>query len=164
MIKSPEYPWSIKRLFSAQPTVGMVLDLSEENYRLLMRMAPDLTVMSGRAQSCLEQGMDLHLEILEQTPYTSLIHMTYYFSHSVGDYPDPDAELRVYHDSRQVDVVALRQSALPLEKWGRNPTVLQRWRINLFLSKWLQFCLESGHRFSLEKCVPDDCVALGEIP
>jgi uncharacterized protein len=164
MMRILDYPWRFKRLYSAQPTMGMVLDLSEENYRLLLRMAPDLNLMSGRAQSCLEEGMDLHLDVLEQTPYTTLIHITYYFSHSVGDYPDPDAMLRVYHDSRQIDVIDLRQSALPLQKWGPNPTRVQRWKINLFLSKWLQYCLKSGHRFTLDKRISDDCVALSEAP
>jgi uncharacterized protein YqiB (DUF1249 family) len=127
--------------------MGMVLDLSEENYVLLMRLAPTLAQMSGRYQSNLEHGMDLYLEAMEQTPYTSLVHLTYYFSHAVGDYPDPDATLRVYHDSRQIDVLDLRQSTLPLHRWGDNPTLEQRWRINLFLSKWLQYCIVQGHGF-----------------
>jgi len=127
--------------------VGALLDLSEENYRLLMRLAPELRQMQGEAISCLDQGMDLHLELLEQTPYTSLIHLTYFFPHADGHHPDPDANLRVYHDFRQVDIVDLRQSALPLKRWGDNPTLEQRWRLNLFLSKWLAFCVLQGHAF-----------------
>ncbi|EGW53107.1 hypothetical protein TevJSym_bm00100 [endosymbiont of Tevnia jerichonana (vent Tica)] len=127
--------------------MGALLDLSEENYRLLLRLAPELRLMQGRALSCLDHGMDLHLEVLEQTPYTSLLHLTYFFPHAGGHYPDPDANLRVYHDSKQVDIVDLRQSALPLKKWGDNPTLEQRWKLNLFLSKWLAFCVIQGHGF-----------------
>jgi uncharacterized protein YqiB (DUF1249 family) len=130
--------------------MGMVLDLSEESYALLMRLAPALAEMSGKYQSNLEHGMDLYLEAMEQTPYTSLVHLTYYFSHAVGDYPDPDATLRVYHDSRQIDVLDLRQSSLPLHRWGDNPTLEQRWRINLFLSKWLRYCVAQGHGFVIK--------------
>ncbi|MES9991668.1 MAG: DUF1249 domain-containing protein [Candidatus Thiodiazotropha sp.] len=150
------YPWSSNKLLSTRPRVGMVLDLSEENYALLMRMAPSLGDMSGRYQSNLEHGMDLHLEVLEQTPYTTLVHLTYYFSHAVGDYPDPDATLRIYHDSKQVDVLDLRQSSLPLHRWGDNPTLDQRWRINLFLSKWLNYCVAQGHRFTTTSRVFSD--------
>jgi uncharacterized protein YqiB (DUF1249 family) len=150
-MSSAGYPWNISKLLSARPSMGMVLDLSEENYALLMRLAPSLTEMSGSYESNLEQGMDLYLEVLEQTPYTTLIHLTYYFSHAVGDYPDPDATLRVYHDSRQIDVMDLRQSSLPLHRWGGNPTLEQRWRINLFLSKWLHYCVAQGHGFDLKK-------------
>jgi uncharacterized protein YqiB (DUF1249 family) len=127
--------------------MGNVLDLSEENYALLMRIAPDLQYLEGKHQSRQGDNMDLHLDVIEQTPYTTLAHMTYYFTHAVGDYPDPDAMLRVYHDSRQIDVIDLRQSTLPLRRWGGNPTLEQRWKINLFLSKWLRYCLEQGHSF-----------------
>ncbi|MCU7811602.1 MAG: DUF1249 domain-containing protein, partial [Candidatus Thiodiazotropha sp. (ex Notomyrtea botanica)] len=57
--------------------------------------------------------------------------------------------LRVYHDFQQVDVMDMRQSALPLQRWGGHPTLEQRWKINLFLSKWLNYCDTQGHRFSL---------------
>jgi uncharacterized protein YqiB (DUF1249 family) len=128
--------------------MGALLDLSEENYRLLMRLAPELPSLQGRLVSSLEQGMDLFLEIHEQTPYTSLIHLTYYFPHGEGHTPDPDAQLRVYHDSRQVDVLDLCQSALPLKRWGNNKTLEQRWKINLFLSKWLSYSVLQGHVFT----------------
>jgi len=129
--------------------MGMVLAQSEENYCLLTRLAPDLCLLEGKYISSLGQGLDLHLEVFEQTPYTSLIHLTYFFPHGVDHYPDPDATLRIYHDFRQVDVLDMRQSALPLERWGSHPTLEQRWKINLFLSKWLNYCISQGHRFLL---------------
>lgn len=148
-MRRTRYPWNLKYLRTGRPGVGMVLAQSEENYVYLNRLAPDLCLLEGKHLSRLGRGMDLHLDVLEQTPYTSLIHLTYYFTHPVGDYPDPDATLRVYHDVCQVDVLDLRQSALPLERWGAHPTLEQRWKINLFLSKWLSYCLSQGHRFSL---------------
>jgi uncharacterized protein YqiB (DUF1249 family) len=140
----------MKKLLSLRPTMGNVLDLSEENYTLLMRMAPDMKSLAGEYRSRQGDSMDLHLDVIEQTPYTTLVHLTYYFTHVIGDYPDPDAMLRVYHDSRQVDVVDLRQSSLPLHRWGENPTLEQRWKINLFLSKWLRYCVEQSHSFTME--------------
>lgn len=91
--------------------------------------------------------MDLHLEIQEQTPYTTLIHLTYFFPYQKERHPDPDALLRVYHDSRQVEVVNLKQHALPLNGGSKLPTLVQKWRVNLFLSKWLNYCAEQGHNF-----------------
>lgn len=161
-MRHASYPWSMKKLLSTRPTMGMVLDLSEENYALLIRLAPALTRMLGKYQSNLEQGMDLYLEALEQTPYTTLVHMTYYFSHAVGDYPDPDATLRVYHDSKQIDVIDLRESNLPLQRWGLHPTLEQRWRINLFLSKWLHYCVAQGHSFVTDNQMVMDGMSLAE--
>lgn len=162
-MRKPYYPWSLRYLDMCRPTMGVVLAQSDENYRFLMRLAPDLTLLEGRHLSSLGHGMDLYLEVHEQTPYTSLIHLTYYFPHPVGHYPDPDATLRVYHDFQQVDVVDMRQSALPLERWGSNPTLEQRWKINLFLSKWLNYCISQGHRFSMTIQAVNDDLAVQEV-
>lgn len=148
MMKSPDYPWSLKFLRMRRPGIDLVQRLSEENYHHLLRLAPDLALLEGKHVSSLGHGVDLHLDLQDQTPYTSLIHLTYYFPHGVGYYPDPDAMLRVYHDFHQVDVLDLRQSALPMQRWSDNPTLEQRWKINLFLSKWLNFCTLQGHHFS----------------
>ena len=58
-----------------------------------------------------------------------------YFSHQQGQVPDPDAVLRVYHDTAQVEVVDLRQSALPLVAGYHYPSLLNKWKVQLFLSK-----------------------------
>lgn len=149
-MRAPVYPWSLRSLLTGRPSMGALLDLSEDNYRLLMRLVPELPRLEGRLISSRIQGVDLYLEVQEQTPYTSLIRLTYYFPHEEEHAPDPDALLRVYHDSRQVDVLDLNQSALPLRRWGANPTLEQRWKINLFLSKWLAYCSLQGHHFGGE--------------
>ena len=123
------------------------MDLCDENYRQLIRIAPALRILNGNHVSRRQGCMDLHLEIQEQAPYTTLVHLTYFFSSRKEQQPDPDALLRVYHDSRQVEVVNLKQHALPLNSSGERPTLVQKWRINLFLSKWLHYCAEQGHRF-----------------
>jgi uncharacterized protein YqiB (DUF1249 family) len=129
------------------------MELCEENYRVLWRLVPDLHRRSGYFRSELPQGMDLHLEVLEQTPYTTLLHLTYYFCHDSGAVPDPDTTLRAYHDAGQVEVLDLCQTALPLVRGPRYPTLEQKWKANLFLSKWLAYCLSQGHRF--ERASPE---------
>ncbi len=91
--------------------------------------------------------MDLYLDVLEQTPYTTLIHLTYYFNHEQGQKPDPDARVRIYHDSGQAEVIELRQSSLPLNTGLEHPTLEQKWKANLFLSKWLSYSVLQGHGF-----------------
>jgi len=150
-VRAPCYPWELQALVSGRPTVGWLMDLCEENYHHLSRMAPALRTLKGRYVSSLDSTIDLHLEILEQTPYTTLIHLTYFFSHSENRLPDPDAQVRIYHDSRQAEVVDLAQRALPLNMGVERPTMEQKWRVNLFLSKWLSYCVQQGHRFLLSE-------------
>jgi len=140
--------------------VGCLMDLCDENYRHLMRLAPGVRRMRGRSASRVEKGMDLHMEVLEQTPYTTLVHLTYYFPHAEGELPDPDARLRIYHDSRQVEVLDLRQQACKLGGSGKPPGLEQKWKVNIFLAKWLAFCLQQGHYFAPQVPSPQRCRAL----
>ncbi|OQX31796.1 MAG: hypothetical protein B0D96_00440 [Candidatus Sedimenticola endophacoides] len=148
-MRMPWYPWSLRSLANSRPSVGWLMDLCDENHVLMCRLAPGLRDFTGSHRSRLGDGMDLHLEVLEQTPYTTLVHLTYYFTREgARSRPDPDARLRVYHDCAQVEVLALRQHALPLEPLFEHPALDQKWKANLFLSKWLAYCLQQGHRFT----------------
>ena len=130
-------------LGSAYPNLGALLDLCEENYHLLLRLTPGLAKHRGRFRVQMTGGVDLHLEILEQTPYTTLLHLT----HRFATHSDPDVTLRVYHDAAQVEVVDLRQSRLPPGKGPGLPNLQRHWKINLFLSKWLRYCIDRGRGF-----------------
>lgn len=148
-MRMPLHPRRRRALFPGKPNVGQLMELCEENYRHLMRLAPNLRQMSGCFSSSRKGSLDLYLEVLEQTPYTTLIHLTYLFSHTQGHRPDPDARVRIYHDSRQSEVLELRQRVLPLNVGMERPTLEQKWKVNLFLSKWLAFCVGQGHQFSI---------------
>lgn len=124
------------------------MDLCEENYRHALKLAPDLRNLSGRYLSRARDEVDLYLEVLEQSPYTTVIHLTYYFHQGEQWRADPDATLRIYHDSRQVEVLDLSQHILPLGRECSAVTLQQKWKLNLFLGKWLAYCLSQGHQFT----------------
>ena len=144
-MQKPNYPWNLNGALRFKPSVGQLMDLCEENYYLILKLAPDIHQMQGKYQSTQLPHIDLHLEILEQSPYTSLIHLTYFFDHSRN--ADPDTVLRVYHDSRQVEVIDLKQKYLPVIHSYDHPGLLMKWKANIFISKWLSYCLHQGHTF-----------------
>ena len=141
------YPWSLQALLNERPRLRWLMELYENNYRVLMRLSPLLRMAGGTQVAAISAGPDLHLDVLEQTRYTSLIRLTYYFSQHPEPLPDPDATLRVYHDAAQVEVLDLRQTALPLNRGSQLPTLDQKWRINKFLYDWLKYCASQGYRF-----------------
>lgn len=139
------------KLIAGHPDVGALMSLCEENFVLMRRLAPGLsTYAAGHNVSRRPGTVDLHLEIEEQARYTTLVHLTHRFtaSDTLETHADPDARLRVYHDARQVEVLELRQSILPLRTRYAHPALADKWRANLFLSKWLLFCLRQGHGFA----------------
>ncbi|MEJ2327451.1 MAG: DUF1249 domain-containing protein [Chromatiaceae bacterium] len=129
------------------------MSLCEENYRLLSRMIPELRRVQGELRSTRIGGPDLHLEIIEQSRYTTLLRLTYLFPYADGkvhrvEEADPDALLRVYHDAGQVEVIDLLETALPLRSDYRSPALDAKWKVNLFLSKWLAYCARQGYQFN----------------
>jgi len=145
------YPWLTPLFPAGRPSVGGLMSLCEENYGILGGMVRDLPYLRGE-HCCQRDGIDLHLEIIEQAPYTTLLRLTYFFPYDDGRIhripkADPDALLRAYHDARQVEVLDLRQTALPLHNHYRSPALEAKWKANLFLSKWLLYCFGQGHRF-----------------
>jgi uncharacterized protein YqiB (DUF1249 family) len=155
VIRACRAPWQTPLVISGRPTVGALMSLCEENYRLLSRMIPELRSMQGELRSARVDGPDLHLEVIDQSRYTSLLRLTYIFPyadgrlHRVGE-ADPDALLRVYHDAGQVEVVDLLETALPLRSDYRSPALEAKWKVNLFLSKWLNYCLRQGYQLNWE--------------
>lgn len=163
-MQARQYPWSTPLLRTGRPTVGNLMAMCEENYRAVMRLIPDLRQTQGELRSMLDGDLDLHLEILEQTPYTTLLRLTYFFPHNDGlvhrlKRPDPDALLRVYYDACQVEVVDLRQTALPVHYRYCLSALETKWKVNLFLSKWLAFCLLQGHAFAPRLETPSESAA-----
>jgi len=147
-MRVPWYPWNLRHPLDGKPTVGWLMDLCDENYCHLIKLAPGLRTLQGQHLSQVNNDMDLYLEILEQTRYTTLLHLTYYFNHVEDQLPDPDANLRIYYDARQVEVIKLQQSLLPLDREMHGKALSEKWKANLFLSKWLAYCIQQGHCFN----------------
>jgi len=141
---------AIHKCLDDSPSVGDLLALCEENYRHLHNLAPQLRRLRGEHCSSRPNHQDLHLTIVEQTPYTTLLRLTYQFVHSGGGVADPNALLRVYHDARQVEAEDLSQQSLPTRRLYQAPGLINKWRLNLFIAKWLTFCIGQGHLFVVD--------------
>jgi hypothetical protein len=143
---------ALHRVLAGPATVGALLDLCEENYQLLRALAPSLGALDGRHRARpAREGPELFLEILDQSRYTTTLRLTYYFDERAGRAADPDATLRVYHDARQVEVLDLRQRVLPTARAFAHPGLSRKWKANLFVSKWLWFCVVNGYRFATQR-------------
>jgi uncharacterized protein YqiB (DUF1249 family) len=148
---------ALRRILAAPASVGALLDLCEENFQLLRLIAPGVRAMRGSHHSRRPGQLDLHLDILEQAAFTTTLRLTYFFDEHHGRAPDPDATLRVYHDARQVEVLDLRQQALPVGRLFESPALARKLKASVFLSKWLWYCVRNGHQFAAGADVlPDD--------
>lgn len=141
-------------------TFAGLMALYESNYARLLALVPHLHtiavigsdhaagIAAGVAAGIVSQvdgALDLHLAVLERTPYTTIVLLTYHLGHEGQGVAEPNARLRVYHDARLVEVLSCRGAR---GSDARAPSALMaRWHANLFLEKWLNYCLRQGHRF-----------------
>jgi hypothetical protein len=140
-------------------TFVALMALYESNYVRLSWLAGGLVgnvaALSGRHRSVVANDCDLLLNVTERSPYTTTLNLTYHLPAPAEGEPAseyPDMSIRVYHDAHLVEA----------QEWaGSHPHGLlqalrrraereldQRWARNVMLNKWLEYCVERGHRFS----------------
>jgi len=127
-----------------------LMTLYESNYIRLRALVGDVRGLAGRAVSSVPGDLDLHLEVIEHSPYTSILRLTYLFADADATVAEPDLELRVYHDARLAEAsrcsTRVRHPGLAGLQDSLPNTLGQRWRRNMLLNKWLDYCAERGHR------------------
>jgi uncharacterized protein YqiB (DUF1249 family) len=134
-----------------------LMSLYESNYLRFLQLAGDPARLTGTLISRVEGDCDLRLEVLEHMPYTSMLTLTYALPVAGIDRFDrlPNLKLRAYHDARLLEADELRQPAIKEHngrRRGPHPgerELHQRWTRNMMLNKWLEYCAERGHRFTV---------------
>jgi len=132
------------------------MSLYESNFIRLSWLTGALRSLEGHHRSTVPGDCDLLLNVTDRSPYTSTLNLTYLLS---GDVPEsanavqyPDMRVRVYHDAHLVEALEWAtshgQPVLKALRTHAERELDQRWARNVMLNKWLEYCVERGHRFS----------------
>lgn len=138
---------------NAPKTFANLMDLYERNYIGVRRLSPELAAAGTTLISKVDNGLSLYLHIFERFRYTSEIALTYYFTRGQQPLAQPNLRIRVYHDARLAEVQSAQLRHDPpffLDEQLDQSHLVQRWRVNRFLYKWLNFCLYQGHQFQVD--------------
>jgi uncharacterized protein YqiB (DUF1249 family) len=127
-----------------------LMTLYESNYIKLQQLLVDLDRPADAFISTSPRDNDLYVEIVRREPYTTTLHLTYWFDDAAGSsVADPDIVVRIYHDARLVEAVssgdAHRHAKLRELARSSNDELDRRWRLNMLLNKWLDYLFEVGH-------------------
>ncbi|MDR2214909.1 MAG: DUF1249 domain-containing protein [Nevskiaceae bacterium] len=126
-----------------------LMQLYESNYlRLRHLCGGDPARLGDECLSVVADGCDLRLQVLERSAYTLTLQLTHLFDHERY----PDVRLRVYCDARLVQAQQCAQEPpagrdAPAQAIAADRELRQRWARNIMLNKWLEYCLDLGHRF-----------------
>ena len=126
------------------------MTLYETSYLRLRRLLGDPAQLAACSVSSAAADLPLHVEVLERAPYTTTLRMTYWFAAGGAPIADPDLVVRVYRDARLAEACSCaarpHHRALSAYALRASTEVERRWLMNVMLSKWLEYCLEAGHR------------------
>lgn len=130
------------------------MDMYEHNYMRLRCLCPQLASLQQRHLSQVDGAHGLQLTILEQTPHTSRIKLTYLMDGETR----PDLIIRICHDSRQAEVESrlcrIRGNKISAAE-NLEDALRGRWQMNRFLYKWLNYIHRQGHGFEQSIAVED---------
>ncbi|HEY3783962.1 MAG TPA: DUF1249 domain-containing protein [Steroidobacteraceae bacterium] len=139
--------------WSARPRSFVALmGLYESNYIRLGWLVSGLATFAGRHRSVVAGDCDLLLTLAERSAYTTTLNLTYVLAGAAGEEPLPDMRVRVYHDAHLAEAQEWagthNQPVLKALRSHAERELDQRWARNVMLNKWLEYCVERGHRFS----------------
>jgi uncharacterized protein len=135
-----------------------LMSLYESNYLRLVRLCGDPKHLRGKRVSQVAEGCDLRLVVLDNAAYTTTLSLTHVFGASRPEGAEaqplltyPDVRVRAYCDARLVQAQYWPEGQEPYN--GGKPRqaereLHQRWAYNTMLNKWLEYCLDLGHRLS----------------
>lgn len=140
-----------------------LMSLYESNYiRLRTLCDGDPARLTGARHSHVAGDCELVLEVAERAPYTTTLQLTYLLPAAAsaqapgnaagGVERFPDVRVRIYSDARLAEAQqwASQPSHPALRAFRRDAEreLDQRWALNMMLNKWLDYCMERGHRFA----------------
>jgi len=124
------------------------------NYQKLLRLIPDLLNYRDTATGLAEGSSTLHLEVLERSPYTLTILLSHSFKKNLEEFLEPAVTIRLYLDLRLAEVISDHARAAVAKVYkdpGLSLEIMNyKWRLNYFLQKWLDHCLNKNYRFRTE--------------
>ena len=135
-----------------------LMSLYESNYIRLRELCGSPARLRGEYRSHVVDDCDLLLSVTEQAPYTTTMSLTCLLAGPGTAHPQgqperfPDVAIRVYSDARLAEaqywVEQPRHPTLKALRRQAERELDQRWAVNMMLNKWLDYCMELGHRFA----------------
>ncbi len=131
-----------------------MLSLYEENYRLFLRLFPDLAERRAPGPLMLDPVPGARIELTGGGRYTSFLRLSHDLDQGGRRVPDLRLEIRLYHDARLAEVVSYQGHGRFLALYPMpNRQMYQaheKQQVNGFLHEWLRHCLARTARSRLE--------------
>ncbi|RDH83949.1 MAG: DUF1249 domain-containing protein [endosymbiont of Galathealinum brachiosum] len=125
-----------------------LMDMYEDNYIKIRKLIPGLQQIKESAISESQGHLNLHLNIVERSKFTTTLRLSYCFADNGETRLEPNLKIRIYQDAGLAEVMSgkLHHGRLVLDHLPAD-ALREKWQLNRFLSKWLKYCLRQKHVF-----------------
>lgn len=125
--------------------------LCESNYQKLLCLIPELSSIHNHATAEILRQPALFLTIIEKSKHTLTIELSHHFNNNQNHIIEPAVKIRVYLDANTAEVLK-DHARKDVSKVYRSPRqsieiMNYKWRLNYFLQKWLDHCLQTNYQF-----------------
>lgn len=124
--------------------------LCESNYRKLVLMLPDINLFEHVTLDSKDHSVSVSVNVLERTPYTTLIKICSRYIMCSGFSPKTLLEVRIYHDAKVAEVVTVQghQRIRPHYDYPNTDMYLpdEKRQTNRLLSDMLDFCSKNNYK------------------
>lgn len=138
---------------------AFLMSLYAENYQRLARLFAPQRLREGSYYSCVDDRLDVQLDVIEHHRYTLDLRLTYRLIDSTTGELAPSAYLRVYSDANAAEAMHCTPGKKLWQVLGPFPDVHSvfehRMRMNSFLSRWLEYLADQGHCLETLEAVRD---------
>lgn len=121
------------------------------NYQKLFRLIPGLNSVKDSTIGNAPHNTQLLLKVIERTPYTLTIELSHCFNKNPDERLLPAVIIRIYLDAQLAEVLsdhARDTVARVFDNPGLSKDIMDyKWRLNYFLQKWLEHCLQQHYQF-----------------
>jgi len=125
--------------------------LCESNFDKLFCLIPDLCSFKQHATGETANKPSLHVKIVDRSKHTLTVELSHHFSHEPDSLMEPAVKIRIYLDANLAEVLKdhVRPAVSSVYKDPAKSIEIMnyKWRLNYFLQKWLDHCLQTNYQF-----------------
>jgi uncharacterized protein YqiB (DUF1249 family) len=125
--------------------------LCESNFQKLFRLIPDLCSFQNQATGKTTNKPTLYLKIIDRSKHTLTVELSHHFNINLENLVTPAVKIRIYLDANLAEVLkdhARTDVSRVYKDPGQSIEIMNyKWRLNYFLQKWLDHCLQTDYEF-----------------
>ena len=125
--------------------------LCESNFQKLFCLIPNLCDFQNIATAEAVDNPTLYLKVIDRTKHTLTVELSHQFSKQLETFMEPAVKIRIYLDANLAEVIkdhARPKVSIMYKDPSQSVEIMDyKWRLNYFLQKWLDHCLQNDYIF-----------------